>query len=392
MEKNNRYDVIIAGAGASGLSLLWYLLNSDKLTYQNILLVDKDLTPKDDKTWCFWDRGDFPMDHIFYHTWENLQVNANNQKFKDELSLYQYHCIRSYDYAEMILKIARSDQRVDLLETDILGFNSDKNDGILSTSEGDFKAGYIFQSALKPRDFHESKVDISMFQHFLGWEIEINHDLFDPETALLMDFDIEQKYGFTFMYELPFSKRKALFEYTLFSKDILSDDQYESGILTYIEAKYGLTSDEYKIVRKEKGAIPMEDRTYNSWYCPHVMNIGTVGGLTKPTTGYTFKRIHERCRLIIDSLENKKPIPDLPPSSYRFRVYDMMLLNILTKETDTSLKIFHDLFRNNKFDRILQFLEEKTTLPQELAIFSSLPYTPFFKSIYDMKHRIVTGA
>lgn len=392
MKHNNGYNVIIAGTGASGLSLLWYLLQSKSLQHLKILVIDKEISPKDDKTWCFWDSGTFPIDDIYHHTWKNLQVNAYSESFKDELSLYKYHCIRSYDYAEMILNMAKASERVELIETEIIDFTHDQNKGVISTKKGEFQADHIFQSALKPRDFQESKVDISMFQHFMGWEIEIDDVLFDPDTALLMDFDIDQKHGFTFMYELPFTKNRALFEYTLFSPDILDDSEYEKGILTYIKNKYGLSKKDYKILRKEKGAIPMEDRTYSSRYCPQVVNIGTVGGLTKPTTGYTFRRIHERCQMIIDSLENNKPIPDDPPSSYRFRVYDMMLLNILTKDTDTSVQIFHDLFKKNDFDRILQFLEEKTSLHQELAIFSSLPYTPFFKSIYDMKHRIFAGA
>jgi len=386
------YDVIIAGAGASGLSLLWYLLHSKTLEQKTILLIDKDLSPKDDKTWCFWDQGTFPMDNIYHHTWRNLQVNANSESFKEELNLYKYHCIRSFDYADKILTMAKASQRVEFIETEIVNFSHDQNMGIISTKIGDFKADTIFQSALKPRDFQESRVDISMFQHFLGWEIEIEKDLFDPETALFMDFDVNQDHGFTFMYELPFSKKSALFEYTLFSPDILNDSEYEYGIQTYLKNKYGLNSTDFKIVRKEKGAIPMEDRQYNNWYCPHVMNIGTVGGLTKPTTGYTFKRIHERCQMIINALESNKPIPNLPPSSYRFRVYDMMLLNIIATDTDTSIRIFYDLFRRNKFDRILQFLEEKTAFHQELAIFSTVPSTPFLKSIFNMKHRIFTGA
>ena len=392
MKENKRFDLIIAGAGASGLSLLWYLLNSEALGHLNILLIDKDLSPKDDKTWCFWDSGSFPIDNIYHHTWKNLQFNAYSEAFKEELKLYNYHCIRSFEYTERILSLAKSSVNVELIEAEIENFGHDQKSGIIYTSKGEFNADFIFQSALKPHDFQHSKVDISMLQHFLGWEIEIKDDRFDPETALLMDFDVDQSHGFTFMYELPFSKNRALFEYTLFSPKILSESDYENGILMYIRNKYGLDKSDFKIVRKEKGAIPMEDRHYSSWYCPHVLNIGTVGGLTKPTTGYTFKRIHERCRIIIDSLENNKPIPDYPPSSYRFRVYDMMLLNILLKDSENSVRIFYDLFKKNKFDRILQFLEEKTALHQELAIFSSLPYSPFFKSIYDMKHRIFTGA
>jgi lycopene beta-cyclase len=69
-----------------------------------------------------------------------------------------------------------------------------------------------------------------------------------------------------------------------------------------------------------------------------------------------------------------------------------MLLWLLESEPEVCKKIFHDLFDRNSFDRILQFLEEDTHLLQEISIFSSLPYIPFFKAIYKMKHRILTGA
>jgi lycopene beta-cyclase len=122
------------------------------------------------------------------------------------------------------------------------------------------------------------------------------------------------------------------------------------------------------------------------------MNIGTVGGLTKPSTGYTFTRIQSHCRKIVAALEQNQAPPVSNRSPYRFRVYDMMLLYLLEAEPEVCKKIFHDLFKRNKFDTILQFLEEDTRIWQEISIFASLPYIPFFKAIYKMKHRILTGA
>ena len=136
----------------------------------------------------------------------------------------------------------------------------------------------------------------------------------------------------------------------------------------------------------------MEDTRYPAWYCNRVMNIGTVGGLTKPSTGYTFTRIHQHCKDIVSALEAGETPPVSKSSAYRFRVYDMMLLYLLENHQQTSIEIFNQLFKKNRFDRILQFLEEETHLGNELAIFSSLPYMPFFKAIYKMKHRIFTGA
>ena len=56
------------------------------------------------------------------------------------------------------------------------------------------------------------------------------------------------------MYILPFKKNEALIEYTLFSKNILSDIEYETEIKNYIDKKLKVN---YKIIEKEKGVIPM---------------------------------------------------------------------------------------------------------------------------------------
>ena len=136
----------------------------------------------------------------------------------------------------------------------------------------------------------------------------------------------------------------------------------------------------------------MEDRRYSTEWCEGVFNIGTVGGLTKPSTGYTFTRIHRQSRDILEALEKNRTPGLNRASAYRFRVYDMMLLYILETYPEKSVTIFRELFKRNTFDRILQFLEEKTSFHQELAIFASLPYMPFFRAIWNTKQRILTGA
>jgi lycopene beta-cyclase len=386
------YDIIIAGAGASGLSLTWHLLQSEELHSKKVLLVDLNFTPLNDKTWCFWDDSNIPFENLIYHTWNNLAVNAKSRELSEDLQQYRYHCIRSVDYKKQILQKAEAASNFTILEAKILGFTSEGKYGVILTDQGDFKAPYIFQSALKPPGLSTAKSDISLSQHFLGWEIETDNNLFDPDKAIFMDFDIPQSNGLSFFYTLPFTENKALIEYTLFSSNLLTDEEYERELINYLNDKFGLTNGNYTITRREKGNIPMEDRRYPSTYCNHVYNMGTAGGLTKPTTGYTFTRIQKHTMQIVIALESGSSIPEEEASSYRFRVYDMMLLSILDGYPEVSIQIFHDLFKNNRFDRILQFLEEETHFGQELKIFSTLPYTPFFKAIWKMKHRILTGA
>ncbi len=438
METNRHYDFIIAGAGAAGLSLVWNLLRRKELRDRRILLVDRTLKPLRDKTWCFWDDSHVPFRDLIHHTWETLAVRFPEAQFSETLKSYRYHCVRSDDYAGKILEMARRSSSVTLLEADIEGFeyksggpdknrvsgesgDSDENrasneirasdkssasdessdeigssdkkgTAVMHSSEGSFTAGHIFQSALRPPGFHQLKLDLSLLQHFAGWHIRTEKEVFDPGTATFMDFDVPQERGVTFVYVLPFSKRDALVEYTLFSPEVITDDAYRQGLEEYIEQRYGLAPGSYKIEYTEKGVIPMEDRRYPARYCRNVWNMGTMGGLTKPSTGYTFTRIQHHASAIADALSRGKNPPEKIMSPYRFRVYDMLLLYNLHRDPETSVTIFRELFRKNRFDRILCFLEEHTRFDQDLRIMASVPWRPFFRALYSMKHRIITGA
>lgn len=392
MADQNRFDIIIAGAGAAGLSLLWRIMESPVLQDANILLIDQSFEPKNDKTWCFWEEIELPDSALLYHSWNNLLVKINGETYSEKLDRYKYQCLRSIDFERVVLNRAEANSKVTFLSADILDFSSGDKKGIVHTSNGAFEANYVFQSVKKPRNFDSLEVDIALTQHFMGWEIETEYDLFDEQVATFMDFDVAQEHGLTFVYLLPFSKTKALVEYTIFSKNILDREKYKEQIEAYLKETCQLNKNQYSIQREEFGAIPMEDRKYPAWYCKHVFNNGTVAGIAKPSTGYTFSRIQKHSKDIVQALENGKKLPATRSSSYRFRVYDLMMLYILDRERENAINVFNNLFRKNSFDRVMQFLAEETNFFQELSIFSGMPYMPFFRSIYRMKHRIFFGA
>ncbi len=392
MTASRHFDYIIAGAGAAGLSLAWNFLRREGLRDRRILLADRSLQPLRDKTWCFWDDRHVPFDDLIHHTWDKLEVRVRNTLFSETLKKYRYHCVKSDDYAGKILELARQSPNVTLLETDIDGFEFESGTAVMHSTEGPFTAEHIFQSALRPPGFNRLKLDLSLLQHFAGWHIRTAEPVFDPESATFMDFDVPQKNGITFAYVLPFSSRDALVEYTLFSPEVITDEAYRQGLEEYIEERLGQPPGSYEIEYTEKGVIPMEDRRYPARYCRNVWNVGTMGGLTKPSTGYTFTRIQKHSAAIADALSRGKNPPSDIMSPYRFRVYDMLLLFNLHRDPEASLDIFYELFRKNRFDRILQFLEEQTRFDQDVRIMASVPWMPFFRAIYHMKHRILTGA
>jgi lycopene beta-cyclase len=387
-----KFDIIIAGAGAAGLSLLWRIKKSPSLNDQKVLVIDQSFEPANDKTWCFWEDIELPDTDLIHHEWNNITVRIGKSEYSETLERHTYKCLKSKDFSEYILNEARSNDQFTFLEADIINFSSNDEYARVHTSEGTFESKKIFQSVLKPHGFNNLKVDISLLQHFLGWEIKCNDHLFDPGIATIMDFDVPQMKGTSFIYLLPFSEKKALVEYTIFSKSPIQKNQYRREISNYLASRFNLTESKYSIEREEFGVIPMEDRRYPSQFCKFVWNVGMAGGNAKPSTGYTFSRIQRQSDGIIKSLESGKRIELKPTSSYRYRVYDIMMLYLLEFERDNALKAFEYLFRKNDFDRVFEFLSEESTLFNELAIFSKMPYMPFFRSIYNMKHRIFSGA
>jgi lycopene beta-cyclase len=70
-----------------------------------------------------------------------------------------------------------------------------------------------------------------------------------------MDFRTIQREGTSFVYVMPFSATEALVEYTLFSKSLLEDGDYDVALKDYVHNVLGLL--DYEILEKEFGVIPM---------------------------------------------------------------------------------------------------------------------------------------
>lgn len=383
--KENYYDFIIAGAGCSGLSLLWHLLHSS-LRDKKILVIDSRLSNPDDKIWSYWGKDEHPFRHLNARNWDWLKIEVMGSTYLNELQKYPYHSIRSRDYHEYIIKEARIAENVTFLESEILEIKNDESYGILKTSKGTFKSTHIFQSIQIPKE-SINRVNLSVRQHFVGWEIKTKRTVFDPRTVTLMDFRPIHKNAVCFYYILPFNNNHALVEYTLFSKSLLPYDNYTGALKDYMKNDLGLEEAEYKIIREEKGNIPMEDRIYPFQSGDYIFNIGAVGGLTKPTTGYTFKQIQQFIPKLVNTLENNEleRFRNTNRSPIHFLLFDRLFLHILQTRPDVAVQIFHDLFRNNPIDRVLGFLCNETNWKENLQIMWSVPRIPFLKALWDTK-------
>jgi lycopene beta-cyclase len=233
----------------------------------------------------------------------------------------------------------------------------------------------VFSSLYDPND--KDPKATHLLQHFKGRVIETEADFFDPGKATFMDFRVDQGHGTTFAYVLPVTKRRALVEYTLFTEKLLSEREYDQGLDEYLHSFLKVGS--HKVVEEEFGVIPMTGQAF-PFYRNGVYQIGTAGGQTKASSGFTFQFIQKRSDLIMRALLEGKSLMSLSSDSARFMFYDRVLLDVLSKGYWPGNRVFSRLFARNPVQRVLAFLDNESSLAEELKLISSLPTGPFLRA------------
>ena len=374
------YDYIIAGGGGAGLSLVYHLLQT-RLGQKNILIVDRDEKQTNDRTWCFWEAEPGSFEAIVHHRWQHTYFHGENYSDLLDLRPYQYKMIRSSDYYQHIKQAIAAHPNVEWLSAEVQAMHESDVGAQVMTSAGTFTADWVFSSLRDPRERAHLNGYTYLLQHFKGWAIQTPEDFFDPRHATLMDFRIAQHGECRFFYVLPTDTRTALVEFTLFSPKLLPEPEYEAALRDYL--RRFLSLDDYTIAHEEFGVIPMTDKPYPEQQSEHIINIGTAGGQTKPSTGYTFRRIHRDSEQLVGSLlRTGRPARVSSGWEQRFRLYDSTLFRVMERQGYPVKKIFTDLFRRNSADRVLRFLDEESSFGEELQIANSVNRGAFARGMW----------
>lgn len=365
------------GAGCAGLSLLMRMLKSGKFQDKKILLVDKELKKKNDRTWCFWETGRCFFEDIVYRKWSKLDFFGDNYSATLDISPYEYKMIRAIDFYQYCFDEIGRHGNIEVVCGDLQAGIKHK-EGTLLVIDGkkyDIDAGILFNSI--PVDEKPGAGIIQLLQHFSGWVIETNEPVFDTSRACLMDFRVTQQYGTAFAYILPLQPNRALVEFTLFTPALLAPARYDAELRQYINDHLKQTA--YTVLEKEFGIIPMTNKKF-PFYRDGVFNIGAAGGQTKSSSGYTFQFIQKHSQQITDCLIQGGSLQSITGPPKRFRFYDNTLLYILYHNKFSGKRIFTRLFKKNKPQLLLRFLDNESSFREEVSIISSLPAWPFLKA------------
>lgn len=350
---------------------------SEKFKDKSILLLDPDTKTANDRTWCFWEAGIGEWDSIVFRNW-NTAVFAN-EDFRTELDFedYRYKMVRGEDFYAFVKAELAKHPNITFAEQKVVLFEDKGNEVLVKTETETYACNKLLNSIYNPGPVSKQNNYPLLQQHFIGWHIQTDVAVFNSGVPVFMDFSIPQKGNTRFMYVLPFSETEAIVEYTLFSKDLLPTEEYENAIREYLK---DLGAAEYTIVDKERGSIPMT--SYKFWQAntKNVMHIGSAGGWTKASTGYTFKNADRLSQRLTSFLLTEKPFIQFYKPN-RFWLYDLLLLDILAKQNEKGSGIFSAMFRKGKAAPVFKFLDEETSLWGDLKVIWSCPKELFIKAL-----------
>jgi len=433
-------DVLVAGGGASGLSLTAHLVDAARragMRQPSVLVVDDARHPLDERLWASWSRGHGLLDAAVSRSWDTVTVHTGDGVRTLPLGPYRYRAVRGRDLRRAVTDVVgdpdhrdpelsrpnHSDREhragpgsVRWLRDTVLGARVGRGYVDVTLREGpQVRARWVFDSTMTPPP---GPVPAEMA--FLGWEVETDRP-HGQDIPVFMDFRTPSLPGtLAFVYLLPLGDHRLLAEYTALrgtadprawtapSRPDPHTGHHEQALREYLDDV--VRAGDYRVRRTEHGVLPLGTtprRTVRSAVIP----IGTPAGMIKASTGYAYRRIQKDSALLASAFvrgrgpfatagENSggggRGTPERSPSgrwhasgdALRTRLggrrhpqLDRVLLEVIRREPAALQRVFHGLLRPEHIGDVLAFLDEETGLRQERRLLGAVPGGPFLAAL-----------
>jgi len=378
MTQSKQYDYIIIGNGLAGFQLALAISQDPYFNNKQIALIDRSLKTQNDKTWSFWEKGTGKWDSIVSKSWNEALVFTRKKELSLKLTPYTYKTIHALDFYTKAKEILEEKLNFSFIIEDVLTVENSIHPKVLTTKNS-YVARHIFDSRVTEDYFSKFNNYTKIIQHFKGWIIETDLPVFNTDQFTMMDYRLKDGDQTTFTYVLPLSSTRALIEFTYFTPTLVDEATYDIYIKQYISNL--LKIDNYTIVETESGSIPMTNFPFEKYSTKHITKIGTAGGWVKGSTGYSFKHSEKKVATIITNLKgNNCPSKNLFKQKYKF--YDKIFLKVLHDENGKGEWIFEQFYAKNSVEAMFKFLDEESTLIEELKIMKSLFSLAFIKAFF----------
>ena len=379
---SEHFDYVFAGAGMSALSLVCRLMDDRFFSEKKILLIDADEKKLNDRTWSFWETGPGYFEELVYKSWAQVKVTSCEWSKTFDIYPYTYKMIRGIDFYQHVFKRLKEHNNISFRQETIVDIQK-ANPNRVRTEQRLYTADFIFDSLFNLNDLKRVRDIPVLYQHFKGYFIESKVPL-DPEVVTFMDFSIPQNDSLQFIYILPFNRHHCLVEHTYFSQNFVTEETYDTTLNQYCDQILGQSN--WKKRETEKGVIPMTTAKFLNEKGGNIIPLGTLGGFTKASSGYTFYFMQKAAKSIAEDLKN-----GITPrrEKSRFNLYDALLLRVLAKDEGYGHQLFSNLFKSASPELVFRFLNEESTIVQDLSIITKSPTRRFTKALLEeMAYRI----
>jgi len=271
-----RKDMVIIGAGLSGLLTAWRSL--DLNPELKITLIDANDQIAGDHTWSFNQNDISPELQKWIRPFIAYQWDAYDVKFPTLKRMLDItYCTGNSETLRGCIDPLIESGRLEL-KLDSLVRTIDAGKVLIEGGE-EIEAGLI----LDARGFQPNPERCLGYQKFVGHVIRTDQP-HGVERPIIMDATVPQLGGYRFVYCLPYSETEILVEDTYYTDGSdLKSQEVDARIRDYIEGHLNITS--YEVMRRETGILPITIASNPDIYEP--LSIGIRGGYYHAVTGYS---------------------------------------------------------------------------------------------------------
>lgn len=372
----SEYDIIIVGGGCAGLSLAMRLAKLGE-DCPRVAIIERRDNYVHDRTWSYWASDSAQLKQLARSEWKKVIVGNAHQRLTVDCSSMPYQAIQSGNFYQSSLADVSKNSRIHLLLGESVGTIIKKNKyWEVITKKGEIRAPQVIDTR-PPR--HDGRDRPILWQSFSGVEVECEQEVFDDHVATLMDFVNGAPGGISFLYLLPYGRKSALIEATVFGKQAMTQGELAEMLDGLVKKSVGSVA--FKIKYREHFMIPMGLAEYREGNDPSYVTVGLKSGGARASTGYVFQRIQRWADRAVSQIKEGKTVSGHSRDSWVIRKMDRIFLNVLARHPERGAEIFVKLFSMRDTGSVIRFMNDEPTFMDIVRIMCALPPGIFIKEL-----------